>query len=104
MFSKCRFPVDKQAEPIGMRHLGRLRIVLHLLNESVGHGGKAERAQAFDGGMNGYDGLLINYSNRDRGYWNGICQIKIPWKSRSAFQCRPAQQFNTKILVTKKII
>ena len=39
--SKGSFPVDEQTEPIGMRHLGRLRIVLHL-DEGVGHGGEAK--------------------------------------------------------------
>ena len=39
--SKGSFPVDEQTEPIGMRHLGRLRIVLHL-DEGFSHGGEAE--------------------------------------------------------------
>src|SRR5260370_35159267 len=53
-----------------MRHLGRLRIVLQL-DERVGHGGEAEGAQTFDGGMNGHDDILINCSNHGRGCWDG---------------------------------
>src|SRR6266849_5129864 len=53
-----------------MRHLGRLRIVLQL-DERVGHGGEAEGAQTFDGGMNEHDDILINCSNHGRGCWDG---------------------------------
>src|SRR5262249_44776657 len=47
---------DEETEPIGMRHLGRLRIVLQL-DEGVCHGGEAEGAQPFDGGVNEHDDL-----------------------------------------------
>jgi hypothetical protein len=43
--------IDEEAEPIGVRHLGRLGIVLQF-GEGIGHGGEAEGAQAIDGGMN----------------------------------------------------
>jgi hypothetical protein len=45
------FAIDEETEPIGMRYLGRLWIVLQL-DEGVGHGGEAEGAQSFDGGVN----------------------------------------------------
>jgi hypothetical protein len=34
-------PIDEEAEPIGVRHLGCLRIVLQF-DECVGHGSEAE--------------------------------------------------------------
>ncbi|MGY3424316.1 hypothetical protein ACVWZW_004791 [Bradyrhizobium sp. F1.13.4] len=43
--------IDEEAEPIGVRHLSRLGIVLQF-DEGVGHGGKTEGAQAIDCGMN----------------------------------------------------
>lgn len=43
--------IDEEAEPIGMRHLGRLGIVLQF-DAGIGHGGEAECAQAIDGGVN----------------------------------------------------
>ncbi len=46
--------IDEQAEPIGVRHLGRLWIVLQF-DKGIGHGGKAECTQALDGGMNEHD-------------------------------------------------
>jgi hypothetical protein len=50
------FAIDEETEPIGMWHIGRLRIVLQL-DEGVGHGGEAEGAQPSDGGMNEHDDL-----------------------------------------------
>jgi hypothetical protein len=43
--------IDEEAEPIGVRHPGRLGIVLQF-DEGIGHGGEAEGAQAIDGGVN----------------------------------------------------
>ena len=45
-----RLAIDQQAEPVLARQLGGIRRVLHL-DEGVGHGSKAERAQALDGGV-----------------------------------------------------
>ena len=42
--------IDEEAEPIGVRHPGRLGIVLQF-DEGIGHGGEAECAQAIDGGV-----------------------------------------------------
>src|ERR1700761_5612465 len=62
--------IDKQAEPIGMRHLGRVGIVLEF-DEGLGHGREAKGAQAFDGGMYEHDNVLISCSSRGRGCWRG---------------------------------
>jgi len=39
--AKGGFAIDEQAEPVGMRHLGGLRIVVQL-DERVRHGGETE--------------------------------------------------------------
>jgi len=38
MVVKSHFPIGQEPEPIGGKHFGRLRIVLHL-DERVGHAG-----------------------------------------------------------------
>ena len=43
--------IDEEAEPIGVRHPGRLGIVLQF-GECIGHGGEAEGPQAIDGRVN----------------------------------------------------
>src|SRR5215831_3199458 len=68
--AKRNFAIDEQAEPVGMRHLGGLRIVLQF-DEGVGHGGKTEGAQTFDGWMNEHDNVLISCSNHGHGCWDG---------------------------------
>src|SRR6516164_1654142 len=70
VIAKGDFAIDEEAEPIGVRHLGRLWIVLQL-DERVSHGGEPEGAQTFDGWMNEHDDLPINCSNRGHGCWDG---------------------------------
>ena len=62
--------IDEEPEPIGVWHLDRLGIVLQF-DEGIGHGGKAEGAQAVDSGMNEHDDLLISCSSCGHGCWRG---------------------------------
>src|SRR5260370_7337759 len=56
--SKGRFPVDEKTEPIGMRHLARLRLVLPL-NEGVGPSPPTHRPPPSSLCMNTHDVPLI---------------------------------------------